>query len=240
MAKLVWDAVGERFYETGVDHGVLFVKNGSTYATGVVWNGLVSVSENPSGGEANAIYADNIKYLNLMSAEEFGATVEAFTYPDEFAECDGSATIATGVSIEGQKRKTFALAYRTKIGNDEDEDLGYKIHIIYDAKATPSEKSRQTINDSPEALQFSWELTTTPIAIKAKDSNGKSYKPVAHLVIDSTKFKTEQEKAKLAELEDTLFGRDAVEASQGAEAVTELTSTLLTPDQIITLLTENG
>ena len=246
MSKLVWDKIDERRYETGVDHGVLYVKDGTSYGTGVVWNGLVSVSEKPSGGEPNAIYADNMKYLNLLSVEEFGATVEAYTYPDEFMECDGSASIysgaVNGVTIEGQKRKPFGLCYRTKIGSEADEDLGYKIHLIYEAKAQPSEKTRSTINDSPEAVQFSWELSTTPMTINAKDSNGKDFKPVAHLTIDSTKFNTTALQEKLAALEDKLYGRDAVEADAqaGIEAVAALEPTLLTPDQILTFLTEEG
>lgn len=237
MSKLVWDAVGERFYETGLDRGVLFVGDGAGgYETGVAWNGLTSVSENPSGGEANAVYADNIKYLNLTSETEFGATVEALTYPPEFAECDGSAAIAPGVIIEGQRRKNFALCYRTKVGNDEDEDYGYKIHIIYGAKASPSEKSRQTINDSPETVTFSWELTTTPVKVTVLDPNGKPYKPVAHLVIDSTLFTTTALKEKLAALEEILYGRDA----DSEHSITALEPTLKTPDEIYTLMTSNG
>ena len=244
MSKLVWDAIDERIYETGVDHGVLYVKDGNSYGNGVVWNGLTTVTEKPSGGEANAIYADNIKYLNLMSAEEFGATVEAYTYPDEFMECDGSASIATGVYIEGQTRKSFGLCYRTKVGSEANEDLGYKIHLIYNAKAAPSEKSRSTVNDSPEAVQFSWDVSTVPVVVNAKDSNDKPYKPVAHLIIDSRKFNTTALQAKLAELEEKLYGRDAVEANPSANppvaAVTALEPTLLTPDEIVTLMGEAG
>lgn len=238
MSRLVWDATDERIYETGVDHGVLYVKDGNTYENGVVWNGLSSVTEKPSGGEANAIYADNIKYLNMMSAEEFGATVEAYTYPDEFMECDGSRMVVPGIIIEGQTRKSFGLTYRTRIGSEDDADLGYKIHLIYNAKAAPSEKTRSTVNDSPEATQFSWELTTTPSVPTAVDSNDKPYKPVAHLVIRSTDFKTEPEKEKLKLLEDTLYGRDA--SGSGQNAVTALEPTLLSLDEIITLLGEQG
>ena len=174
MSKLVWDKTGERLYETGVDHGVLYpIQAGGLYNKGVAWNGLTAVTESPSGAEASPIYADNIKYLNLMSAEEFGATIEAYTYPDEFAECDGSAEIATGVTIGQQARKVFGLSYRTVIGNDVDSnDYGYKLHLIYGALAAPSEKGYTTINDSPEAITFSWEVSTTPV-------NVTGFKPTA-------------------------------------------------------------
>lgn len=237
MSKLVWDAIDERIYESGVDHGVLYVKDGDTYGEGVVWNGLTAVTEKPSGGEANAQYADNIKYLNLTSAEEFGATIEAFTYPDEFMACDGSVALATGLYANGQKRKSFGLCYRTKVGSEADEDLGYKIHIIYNAKAAPTEKARNTINDSPEIVNFSWDLTTTPMVINAVDSNDKPYRPVAHIELDSRKFNTEALKAKLQSIEDQLYGRDA---TTGTNAVTALTPTLLTPDQIIAIITAVG
>lgn len=183
MSKLVWDKVGEHLFETGVDHGILFPydSTNSTYKAGVAWNGLTGVTESPSGAEATALYADNIKYLNLYSAEEFGATVEAYTYPDEFADLDGTAEIAKGVRIGQQKRGMFGLAYRTKIGSDVDgNDHGFKLHLIYGAMASPSEKGYQTINDSPEAITFSWELTTTPIAVDG-------FKPTACVTIDSTK-----------------------------------------------------
>lgn len=217
MAKLVWDKTGERFYETGVDQGVLYLLGaGGAYDTGVAWNGLVSVSESPSGAESNPQYADNIKYLNLISAEEFSATIEAFTYPDEFGECDGSAEPTPGVSIGQQTRKMFGMCYRTKIGNDTDgQDHGYKLHLIYGAQAAPSEKSYQTVNDSPEPITFSWEITTTPV-------NVSGYKPTASLVIDSTKV----DAGKLAELEKKLYGDD----SAG-------TATLPLPDEVIALLT---
>lgn len=183
MSKLVWDNISEHYYETGVDHGVLFPYDSATskYAAGVAWNGLSAVNESPSGAEATAVYADNIKYLNLMSNEEFGCTIEAYTYPDEFAECDGSASLASGVVISQQPRKMFGFSYRTKIGNDVDgSDHGYKIHLVYGAMAAPSEKSYATINDSPEAITFSWEVSTTPI-----DFSG--FKPTAHVIVDSTK-----------------------------------------------------
>lgn len=197
MAKLTWDTVGERFYETGVDHGVLFIPNAQgVYDHGYAWNGLTAVTESPSGAESNPQYADNVKYLNLISAEEFGATIEAFTYPDEFAQCDGSASPQAGVSIGQQSRKTFGLVYRTRVGNDLDgTDKGYKLHLIYGAQAAPSEKAYTTINDSPEALTFSWELTTTPVAVTG-------YKPTASITIDSTKVSS----TALATLEDALFG----------------------------------
>lgn len=196
MAKLEWDKAGEHFYETGVDHGVLYVQENGNYPTGVAWNGLVSVSESPSGAEANAVYADNIKYLSLMSAEEFGATIEAYTYPEEFEQCDGSASLVDGVTIGQQARKTFGLCYRTKLGNDVDlDEHGYKIHIIYGATASPSEKGYQTISDSPEAITFSWEISTVPV-------NVTGMKPTASLVIDSTKA----DPTKLQELEKILYG----------------------------------
>ena len=198
MTALTWDNVGERLYETGVDHGVLYrVGADGSYESGVAWNGLVTVTESPSGAEATATYADNIKYLNLISAEEFGGTIEAYTYPDEFAECDGSAEPEPGVSVGQQGRRQFGLVYRTRKGNDsEGTDYGYKLHIIYGAQAAPSEKAYGTINDSPEAITFSWEITTTPVAV------GGGLKPTALLTIDSTKV----DAAKLSDLEDILFG----------------------------------
>ena len=219
MSKLVWDKTGERLYETGVDHGVLYpVQAGGVYNKGVAWNGLISVTESPSGAEASPIYADNIKYLNLMSAEEFGATIEAYMYPDEFAECDGSAEIAKGVNIGQQSRKTFGLCYRTVIGNDvNSNEHGYKLHMIYGALAAPSEKGYQTINDSPEAITFSWELSTTPV-------NVEGFKPTASLTIDSTKA----DPSKLAALETILYG--------GAETEARLPL----PDEIATLMGEGA
>ena len=207
MSKLVWDRTGERFYETGVDHGVLYpVDANGAYPKGVAWSGLTGVTESPSGAEANNIYADNIKYLSLMSAEEFGATIEAYTYPDEWGACDGSAEIAEGVTVGQQVRKSFGLSYRSLIGNDTDgDDYGYKIHLVYGGKAAPSERSRQTVNDSPEAVQLSWEVSTTPVTINASDPNtGKPYKPAAHLEINSTKV----DPSKLKEFEEILYGTD--------------------------------
>lgn len=223
--RLVWDATGERLYETGVSQGVLYVQNtDGTYPQGVAWNGLTSVTESPSGAEATALYADDIKYLSLMSAEEFGATIEAYTYPDEFAQCDGSAELATGVTIGQQDRKTFGMCYKTVLGNDsESNNYGYKLHIIYGAKASPSEKAYATINDSPEAITFSWEVTTTPV-------NVSGFKPTASLTIDSTKV----DAGKLTALEDILYGKDA--GAEGTPAA--VAARLPLPDEIATLMAE--
>lgn len=200
MSKLVWDKVGERLFETGVKKGVLYVQDATgAYPAGVAWNGLTAVTESPSGAEPTPIYADDIKYLTLMSAEEFGATIEAYTYPDEFAECDGSGELEVGVKIGQQTRTPFGLAYQTSLGNDiSGVDHGYKIHLIYGALASPSEKPYQTINDSPEAITFSWEVTTTPVSV-----NG--FKPTASITIDSTKV----DATKLAAFEEILYGKDA-------------------------------
>ena len=202
MSKIVWDQTGERLYETGVKRGVLYVQDsGGTYPKGVAWNGLTAVTESPSGAEATPLYADDIKYLNLISTEELGGTIEAYTYPDEFAECDGSASIATGVYIGQQSRKTFGMCYTTTVGNDVDSNAhGYKLHLIYGALASPSEKAYSTINDSPEAITFSWEFSTTPV-------NVTGFKPTANIVIDSTKTTPE----KLAALEKILYGDTDVE-----------------------------
>ena len=202
MSKLVWDQTGERLYETGVKMGVLYPQVGGLYPKGVAWNGLTAVTESPSGAEATALYADDIKYLNLMSAEEFGATVEAYMYPEEFAACDGSAAVVAGVYLGQQKRQAFGLCYRTVLGNDVDNnDHGYKLHLIYGALAAPSEKAYATINDSPEAITFSWELTTTPV-------NVTGFKPTASITIDSTKV----DKEKLTALENILYGSGDTEA----------------------------
>lgn len=203
MSKLVWDQSGERFYETGVKNGVLYIPTSGVYSKGVAWNGLTAVTESPSGAEPTALYADDIKYLSLMSAEEFGATIEAYTYPEEFAECDGSASIAAGVSIGQQARKTFGLSYKTTVGNDVDgNEHGYKLHLIYGCLAAPSEKAYATINDSPEAITFSWEVTTTPV-------NVTGHKPTACITIDSTKA----DPTKLAALEAKLYGSETAEPS---------------------------
>lgn len=203
MSKLVWDKTGERLYETGVKQGVLYPQAaGGTYPKGVAWNGLTNITETPSGAEATALYADDIKYLNLISTEELGGTIEAYTYPDEFAECDGSAALTAGVYIGQQNRKTFGLCYRTTLGNDVDSNAyGYKLHLVYGALAAPSEKAYSTINDSPEAITFSWEFSTTPV-------NVAGFKPTANIVIDSTKVDAE----KLAALEKILYGDIEAEA----------------------------
>lgn len=203
MSKIVWDQTGERLYETGVKNGVLYVQAaGGVYPKGVAWNGLTAVTESPSGAEASPLYADDIKYLNLMSNEEFGATIEAYTYPDEFMQCDGSAALAAGVMIGQQARKTFGMSYRTTLGNDVDgNDYGYKLHLIYGALAAPSEKAYATINDSPEAITFSWEVSTTPV-------NVTGHKPTACVTIDSTKVDAD----KLAALEAILYGSESEEA----------------------------
>lgn len=208
MSKLVWDETGERIYETGIDRGVLYPVVKGAYPKGYAWNGLTSVSESPSGAEASPIYADNIEYLSLISAEKFAATIEAYTYPDEWGACDGSAEVAKGVTIGQQKRKAFGLSYRSLIGNDiEDTDYGYKIHLIYNGKAAPSERSRQTVNESLEAVQFSWGVSTTPVTINTTNPNtGKVYKPTAHLEIDSTKV----DSTRLKEFEDILYGKDGI------------------------------
>lgn len=201
-SKLEWDNDGQRYYETGVKFGVLYPFSNGSYGAGVVWNGLTAVTESPSGAEANAIYADDIKYLELRSAEEFGATVEAYTYPDEFAECDGSAAIATGVYAGQQTRKKFGLCYRTILGNDSDADAyGYKLHLIYGAMAAPSERAYQTVNDSPEAITFSWELTTTPVSVDG-------FKPTASITIDSSKA----DATALGNLETILYGSGSTDA----------------------------
>lgn len=215
MTKLVWDQTGERLFETGVKQCVLYpLSSAGTYPKGVAWNGVTAITESPSGAEATPLYADDIKYLNLLSNEDFGCSIEAYMYPDEFGECDGSAEIADGVKIGQQKRKMFGLCYRTTLGNDVDgNDFGYKLHIIYGCLASPSEKAYATINDSPEAITFSWEVTTTPVSVK-------DFKPTAHLEIYSTKA----DPTKLASLEDILYGGSDTEAR------------LPLPDEIATLM----
>ena len=217
MSSIVWDQSGTRTYETGVRNGVLYpIQAGGLYSLGVAWNGLTTVTESPSGAESNPSYADDIKYLNLLSAEEFGATIEAYTYPKEFEECDGSAELTEGVVIGQQKRKTFGLCYKTILGNDVDgEDHGYKLHLVYGCLAAPSEKGYQTVNDSPEAISFSWEVTTTPVSVAG-------FKPTALITIDSTRAAA----TKLAALEDILYGTD----EPGAEPRLPL------PDEVKTLM----
>lgn len=206
MTKLVWDQVGSRVYETGVSNGVLYIPNSSgAYTNGYAWSGLTTITESPSGAESNPQYADNIKYINLISAETFGGTVEAFTYPDEFAQCDGTAVV-NGVQIGQQTRRTFGLAYKTLMGNDlENTDYGYKIHLIYGATAAPSEKAHSTVNDSPEAITFSWDLSTTAVAVGTID--GVTYKPTSTLTIPSNKVSS----SALSDLEDILFGTAGVD-----------------------------
>lgn len=222
MPKLKWDQVGARRYETGVSQGVLYVQNSDgTYKNGVVWNGLTGVTESPSGADATDFWADNIKYASVRATETFGATIEAYTYPDEFEECDGSATLSTytGIKIGQQSRTPFGLCYRTEIGNDANPNAGYLIHIIYNATAAPSERAYTTINDSPDAITFSWELNTTPIPVT-------NYKPTANLIIDSTKVTS----AQLTALENKLYGTDGEGQATGTQP------TLPTPADIITLL----
>ena len=230
--KLVWDKTGERLYETGVDHGVLYpIQAGGVYSKGVAWNGLSAVSESPSGAEASPIYADNIKYLNLMSAEEFGATIEAYMYPDEFAECDGSVEVVPGMFAGQQSRKTFGLSYRTILGNDVDNnDYGYKLHLIYGALAAPSEKGYSTINDSPEPITLSWEISTTPVAINTV-IDGKKLKPTACLTFDSTKF----DATFMAKLEEILYGTEPT-TEDGDDGTT---ARLPLPDEILKLYQES-
>lgn len=222
MAKLEWDKSGAHYFENGVDHGVLYpqtdgeVSGSVVYGDGVAWNGLTSVTQSPEGAEPSAVYADNIKYLSLLSVEEFNATIEAYTYPDEFAACDGSASLGEGVTIDQQARKTFCLSYRTKIGNDVNSDLGYKIHIIYGCLAAPSERAYETVNDSPEAMTLSWELSTTPVVVTG-------FKPTSHLVIDSTKVKP----AALKAIEDALYGTETDKAK------------ILMPDEVAALIKAN-
>lgn len=223
MSKLVWDQAGQKLYETGTDHGVVYPQDSSgAYPKGYAWNGLTGVSESPSGAEPTDLWADNVKYLSIRSAEEFGATIEAYTYPDEFAVLDGSAELIDGVRIGQQPRKAFGFCYRTRIGNDiEFEEHGYKLHLIYGCTVSPSEKSYQTINDSPEAITFSWEMTTTPVGVEG-------HKPTASLTIDSTKF-TGEKAAKLKALEDVLYGTDGQEG-EGTDARLPL------PDEVLQLL----
>lgn len=231
--KLVWDQTGERLYETGISQGVLYpIQTGGVYTTGAAWNGLSAVTESPSGAEASAIYADNIKYLSLMSTEELGGTIEAYMAPDEFADCDGSRELAPGVYAGQQNRRKFGLAYKTLLGNDVDSnDYGYKLHLIYGCLASPSEKGYTTVNDSPEAISLSWEFTTTPVEITTK-VDGKTLKPTSLLTFDSTKI----DAAKMAVLEEILYGKDPTtpEGDDGVEPRLPL------PDEVIALMTTEG
>lgn len=229
--RIKWDQVGEKKYETGVDRGVLYpVSADGTYPLGVGWNGLSTVTESPSGAEATPVWADNQKYLNLYSAEEYGATVEAYTYPDEFEACDGSAEVATGATIGQQDRQGFGLCYRSMVSNDTlNEKYGYKIHIIYGAKASPSEQSHATINESPEAATLSWTITTTPVQVEG-------FKPTSTFVLDSTKFKTESDKTKLKAIEDILYGKDAVGDVGDPDYEAAVAPRLPLPAELISLL----
>lgn len=222
MAKIEWDKTGEHKYETGVDHAVLYIRDKSgAYANGYAWNGVTSISESPSGAESSAQYADNMKYLNLISAEEFGATIEAFTYPDEFAQCNGEVEVAPGVNIGQQKRSTFGLSYRTKTGDDVNgQDKFYKLHLVYGCTASPSERAYATINESPEAMSFSWELNTNPEPVKGHND----MKPTSLITIDSR----EVDKAKLTRIEEVLYGTDEVEPR------------LPLPDEIISMLSDTS
>lgn len=227
MSAIVWDKTGERIYESGVDHGVLYPQDAAgAYSAGVAWNGLIGVTESPSGAESNPQYADNIKYLDLTSAEEFGATIEAYMYPDEFEECDGTAEVAPGVTIGQQNRKAFGMSYRTKVGNDvAGQDYGYKIHMFWGAKAQPSEKNYQTVNDSPEATTFSWEVTTTPVVLTTiNPKTQKPYAPTSSLVVNSTKANADKIKA----LEKILYGNAESEPR------------LPTPDEVIAMFAESA
>lgn len=223
MSKIVWDETGKRYYETGVKKGVLYNQDESgTYPSGVAWNGLTAVTESPSGAEATPLYADDTKYLTLMSVEEFGGTIEAYTYPKEFEACDGSAELVTGVSMGQQARSRFGLSYVTTLGNDTEMNKhGYKIHLVYGALASPSEKAYSTINDSPEAITFSWEFTTDPVSVTG-------FEPTSCLVIDSTKV----DSTKLAALEDILYGKDGDSAGTGPR--------LPLPNEVATLLQAAG
>ena len=222
MSKLLWDQTGERYFETGVDHGVLYVQQDGKYPKGVAWNGLNQVDENPSGGEPNDIYADNMKYLTMRSAEDFGVTIQCYTYPDEFGECDGQAQLAPGVTIGQQARKNFGIAYRTRVGNDVDGDaLGYKLHLVYNCSVSPSERSYQTINDSPDAISFSYEASTIPIPIEG-------YRPSSFIVLDSRSAPPDKLKA----LEDILYGTEGEDPENQAR--------LPLPDEIIKLMEVGG
>ena len=228
MNKIEWDKTGEHLFETGVSKGVLYTMGESnTYNNGVAWNGLTSISESPEGAETTALYADNIKYLNLISAEDYKGTIEAYTYPDEFYACDGSAEVVTGITIGQQARNKFGICYRTELGSDAKNELGYKLHIVYNCSASPSERQYETVNDSPEAITFSWEFSTTPVNIEG-------HKPSATVVIDSTKI----DKEKLALLEAALYGTDNTEQITTISAVIsnfDGKPTLLLPDQIVAL-----
>lgn len=207
MSKIKWDQIGEKKYKTGVDHGVLYPQKNGAYPKGVAWNGLTAVNKTPSGAEDNKLYADNMQYLNLKSAETLGLTIECYMYPDEWAECNGEAELADGVFLGQQRRNTFGFSFRNKLGNDtEGEDYGFELNLVYGCSASPSEQSNQTINDSPEAATFSYEVSTTPINVSGVGPDGKPYKPAASITVDSTKVSRE----KLVKLEEILYGKDGV------------------------------
>ena len=225
MSKIVWDELGSHLFETGVDHCVLYpIDANGAYSDGVAWNGITGVTQSPSGADETKLWADNIKYVSLRAAEEFGGTIEAYTYPDEFAECDGSATVVTGLRAGQQARKAFGLAYRTLIGNDTELDNhGYMLHLVYGATCSPSQRSYSTKNDSPEAITFSWEFSTNPV-------NFSGFKPTSYMEIDSTKFTSETDKAKLKALENKLFGTDTEGATEGTDPYLPL------PDEVASTL----
>lgn len=233
MSKLKWDQIGERKFQTGCDHGVLYPQKNGAYPKGVSWSGLTNVTLSPSGAEDNALYADNIKYLNLKSAEEMGATIACYFYPDEWAECNGESELATGVHLGQQRRNTFGFSYRSKIGNDtEGEDYGYAIHLLYGCSAAPSEQSHGTINESPEATELSYEITTTPVPVSGKGPDGKPFKPVAHIEIISTETTPE----KMAALEAILYGTDST--GEGDDAVAGTDARLPLPDELKEIFAE--
>lgn len=228
MFKLAWDQIGEKFYETGTDRGVLYPQKNGQYPKGAAWNGLTGVTETPSGAEDNALYADNIKYLNLKSAEDFGGTIECYYYPDEFKQCNGEASPVAGITIGQQRRNTFGFSYRSKVGNDTTgEDHGYKIHLWYGCSASPSERAYQTVNESPDAITFSYEVTTTPIPVSGKDDDGKEYKPVACITIDSTMVDAD----KLASFEEILYGTSGTDGDDAR---------LPLPDEVISFFKTEG
>lgn len=233
MSKIIWDATGQKRFETGDDHGVLYLLNqDGTYGNGVAWNGLTAVTESPSGADATDLWADNIKYASLRAAETYGGTIEAYTYPDEFAICDGSAEIGTGAMIGQQSRKKFGFSFRTRVGNDIDPEVGYKLHLVYGATASPSDRSYQTVNESPDAITFSWEFTTDPVVVTGAFNNvawaqaGETFKPTSCVVLDSTKVPA----AKLAEIEAILYGTDGYGTSTGTSPRLPL------PDEVASIL----
>lgn len=228
MSRLIWDQTGEKFFETGCDHGVLYPQKNGLYPLGVVWNGLTSVDESPSGAEDNAIYADNIKYLNLKSAEEYGMTINCYYYPDEWKKCNGETEAADGITLGQQRRNTFGFSYRTKKGNDTDgEDHGYVLHLVYGCSASPSDMTHETINDSPDAVEMSYEVTTTPVGVTGKDEDGKDYRPVSTITIDSTKTNADA----LSAFEDILYGKDG-------EGDSAIVARLPLPDEVISFFKE--